>query len=144
MRDLTLEPCTWNALDGVLAQFVGHVIFAKSQEHLEDQADVLDVDPLDKLLNYFGRSSCVLRSKVKLDHKLIDALTGMAQETSCEVEILSVDKGLKSNMKILFGNSAINSSNGLKKVTRLLELSKLSVYRRHIVKQGHVVGALCE
>jgi hypothetical protein len=48
----------------------------------------------------------------------------MEQETSCEVEILCVDKGLKSNMKILFGNSAINFSNDLKKVAGSLNLSK--------------------
>src|ERR1700694_5994085 len=79
---------------------VGNVLFANSYEHLEDQADPLNIDSYESLLQHLLRDrSRVLPGKFKRDRELIDFLPRIGHEASCKTEFFRMNEGFKSNMK---------------------------------------------
>src|SRR5216684_2198158 len=108
---------------------VGNVLFANSYEHLEDQADPLNVDPYERLLKHLLRDrSRALQGKFKRDCELIDFLPWIGHEASCEAEFLRMNEGFQSNMKTLLSNTAISDSDGFEKIACSLNLSQRTVY----------------
>jgi len=69
-----------------------------------------------------------LRGKFKRHREMVDLLPWIGHESSCEAKFLHTNKGLKSNMKTLLGNTVISVSDALEKIACSLNLSKRSVY----------------
>ena len=91
---------------------VGNVLFANSYEHLEDQADPLNVDSYESLLQHLLRDrSRVLPGKFKRDRELIDFLPRIGHEASCKTEFFRMNEGFKSNMKTLLREHYIGAFN---------------------------------
>jgi hypothetical protein len=91
---------------------VGNVLFANSYEHLEDQADPLNVDSYESLLQHLLRDrSRVLPGKFERDRELIDFLPRIGHEASCKTEFFRMNEGFKSNMKTLLREHYIGEFN---------------------------------